>query len=176
MLAAGLGWDICIEWPHFSVSGGVSSHWLRHNDNVQLLDREATLLGTGKCPLYNYDSGMNRASGTVPPPAWCLIHDWNRHYPWWSGHQDIGMEVLLTWHIWHKVRYHPLPVKRSPFLALSVNQRPSHCHYTAPVWHCSFNCFSYTLGEPGWPIFLCTWYFSSPAQFWAALLCVETWD
>ena len=30
---------------------------------MQLLDREATLLGAGKCPLYNYVSGMNRASG-----------------------------------------------------------------------------------------------------------------
>ena len=40
------------------------------NDNVQLLDREATLLGTGKCPLYNYDSGMNRATRHQ---AWLLL-------------------------------------------------------------------------------------------------------
>ena len=45
------------------VPGVVSSHCLKHNDNVQLLDREATLLGTGKCPHYNYVSRMNRASG-----------------------------------------------------------------------------------------------------------------
>ena len=44
------------------MSGAVSSHCHGHIDNLQLLDREATLLGTGKCPLYNYDSGMNRAS------------------------------------------------------------------------------------------------------------------
>ena len=44
------------------MSGAVSSHCHGHIDNLQLLDREATLLGTGKCPLYNYDSGMNRAA------------------------------------------------------------------------------------------------------------------
>ena len=41
---------------------------------MQLLDREATLLGAGKCPLYNYVSGMNRASwptrmGPIPAGA-----------------------------------------------------------------------------------------------------------
>ena len=46
------------------MSGAVSSHCHGHIDNLQLLDREATLLGTGKCPLYNYDSGMNRAART----------------------------------------------------------------------------------------------------------------
>ena len=50
------------------VPGVVSSHCLKHNDNVQLLDREATLLGTGKCPHYNYVSGMNRASGMCGDP------------------------------------------------------------------------------------------------------------
>ena len=48
------------------MSGAVSSHCHGHIDNLQLLDREATLLGTGKCPLYNYDSGMNRAPGPSP--------------------------------------------------------------------------------------------------------------
>ena len=69
------------------MSGAVSSHCHGHIDNLQLLDREATLLGTGKCPLYNYDSGMNRAaregqgvegrgvtspSTPSPPGAWHL--------------------------------------------------------------------------------------------------------
>ena len=59
-----LGWDTSETAATRPGSGPGGSESAEGSGGL-LLDRKTSILGVGNCPHYNYDSGMNRATGTL---------------------------------------------------------------------------------------------------------------